>query len=114
MIIKSSLQLTLEINKHSVEIFYGLNSTWTKEEMAHKLRQEQSQDLYAQRNYHIFSRCYTSQEANYELINFIFRKHDRVEPSRIPPHMPIRCKKCQSYNSHPTYQCINQPRMWFL
>ena len=39
---------------------------------------------------------------------YVYKRRHRVEPSHTPPPAPIRCEKCQLYNSHPTAQCPNQ------
>jgi len=49
----------------------------------------------------------TSQETASDLLTlgeYIYRRRDRVEPSRTQVPIPIRCEKCQSYNSHNTAQ----------
>lgn len=44
---------------------------------------------------------------------YIYRHKHRVEPSHSPPPLPVRCEKCQIYNSHPTNKCTNDPKCAF-
>jgi len=51
-----------------------------------------------------------SQETIDDLLSngaYIYRRRYRVEPSHTPPPLPIRCEKCQQYNTHHTSQCQN-------
>jgi hypothetical protein len=52
----------------------------------------------------------TNQETIDDLLTngaFIYKRRYRVEPSHSSPPLPIRCEKCQMYNSHQTSQCPN-------
>lgn len=40
---------------------------------------------------------------------FIYRCRYRVEPSKSPQPLPIRCENCQTYNNHYTRDCHNPP-----
>lgn len=39
---------------------------------------------------------------------YIYKCRYRVEASKTPSPMPIRCEKCQTYNQHLTKDCPNQ------
>jgi len=41
---------------------------------------------------------------------YIYKRRYRVEPLHSPPPLPIRCEKCQVYNSHPTSKCSNDSK----
>jgi len=103
-------------------VIRGVDPTWTEEEITDELRQEAYEFTRIIRikcnagPTYLVRVLTTSQETINDLLTlgaFIYRKHHRVEPSRTPPPMPIRCEKCQSYNSHPTHQCTNQPKCGF-
>lgn len=40
---------------------------------------------------------------------YIYRRRHRVEPSRTAAPIPLRCERCQAYNSHNTKDCPNAP-----
>ena len=44
---------------------------------------------------------------------YIYKRRYRVEPSRSSAPLPLRCDKCQTYNSHPTSACPNTPKCAF-
>ena len=44
---------------------------------------------------------------------YIYRRRYRVEPSLSPPPIPLRCERCQQYNSHPTSKCTNNAKCGF-
>jgi hypothetical protein len=41
---------------------------------------------------------------------YIYRCRYRVEPSRSPPPLPVRCERCQTYNQHNTNNCKDTPK----
>jgi len=41
---------------------------------------------------------------------YIYRRRYKVEPSRTAPPLPVRCEKCQEYNTHTTDKCTNQTK----
>ena len=41
---------------------------------------------------------------------YIYRKKYRVEPSKTSTPLPIRCERCQAYNTHTTNNCRNPLR----
>ena len=103
-------------------VIYGVEPTWTDEEITDELRQQEYDitkviRIKCQSGPTYLVRILTqSQETINDLLTlgaYIYCKRHRVEPSRTPPPMPIRCEKCQSYNSHPTHQCPNPPKCGF-
>ena len=103
-------------------VICGVDPSWTDEEIADELRQEEYEftkiiRIKCQSGPTYLVRVLTqSQETINDLLTlgaYIYRRRHRVEPSRTQAPIPIRCEKCQTYNSHPTHQCPNQAKCGF-
>jgi len=92
-------------------VICGVNTTWTDEEIAEELRQQEYELTKIMRikckdgPTYLVRVLTTSQDTVSDLLTlgaFIYKKRHGVEPSRTQATIPIRCEKSQSYSSHNT------------